>query len=53
MYQKVDSQRAMIAKRITVFPLGVFVHKHGGIFDVGNCMSFNMTMYDPSVVFGG
>ncbi|KAJ5351774.1 hypothetical protein N7452_000748 [Penicillium brevicompactum] len=26
--------------------------KHGGIFDVGNCLSFNMTMYDPSVVFG-
>jgi hypothetical protein len=27
--------------------------KHGGIFDVGSCMSFNMTMYDPSVVFRG
>jgi hypothetical protein len=27
--------------------------KHGGIFDVGNCMSFNMTMYDPYVVFSG
>lgn len=22
--------------------------KHGGLFDVGNCMSFNMTVYDPS-----
>ncbi|KAJ6001273.1 hypothetical protein N7499_002815 [Penicillium canescens] len=27
--------------------------KHGGVFHVGNCISFNMTMYDPSVVFGG
>jgi hypothetical protein len=26
-------------------------NKHGGIFDVGNCVSFNMTMYDPNVIY--